>query len=110
MPFVIRMLGDKLYGLWILVGTFMGYYGFLDLGLTSAVQRFVSRAVGQKNPKEINEIINSALILFTMLGILSLCATIVVIFLAPYFVSDPSILFCSKSERPVPQSQKSQSR
>ena len=32
-PFVIRTLGDRLYGFWTLVGVFMRYYGFMDLGL-----------------------------------------------------------------------------
>ena len=44
MPFIVRMLGDRMYGLWILVATFVGYYGLADLGLSSAVNRFMARA------------------------------------------------------------------
>ena len=32
LPFVIRVLGDRMYGVWTLVATFIGYYGILELG------------------------------------------------------------------------------
>ena len=47
MPFLIRSLGDSTYGIWTLVGEFLGYYGLMDIGLSSAVSRFISRAVGR---------------------------------------------------------------
>ncbi|MBW2660904.1 MAG: polysaccharide biosynthesis protein [Deltaproteobacteria bacterium] len=71
MPFLIHSLGDRLYGFWSLVGIFIGYYGFLDLGLSSAVSRFISRAYGQKNPYEINIVLNTALALFLIIGIIA---------------------------------------
>jgi len=70
MPFVIRVLGDRWYGLWVLVGTFVGYYGFFDFGLSTAVQRFVSQAWGKENQEEIDRIFNTSLVLFTGAGAL----------------------------------------
>ena len=46
-PFIVHHLGDRLYGFWSLVGTFVGYYGLLDLGLSSAVSQFVCVAIGR---------------------------------------------------------------
>ena len=44
MPFVVHHLGDVQYGIWILAVSTVSYLGLLDLGLRSAVIRFVSRA------------------------------------------------------------------
>ena len=33
MPFIVGTLGDRLSGLWALLGALIGYYGLLDLGL-----------------------------------------------------------------------------
>ncbi|HEY6938283.1 MAG TPA: hypothetical protein VI424_14085, partial [Terriglobales bacterium] len=33
MPFIVHTLGDRIYGLWALVATLLGYYGLLDFGL-----------------------------------------------------------------------------
>ena len=42
MPFVVRMLGDRLYGLWTLVAALIGFYGVLDLGLSRATTRYLA--------------------------------------------------------------------
>ena len=43
-PFVVRHLGTVQYGLWILAVSTVSYLALLDLGLRSAVIRFVSKA------------------------------------------------------------------
>jgi len=90
MPFIIHSLGDKMYGLWILVGTFLGYYGLMDFGLNSAVQRFVSRAVGVKDQNEINRVINTSLVIFAVIGVIALIITVVVSLFIPVFVKNIS--------------------
>ena len=47
LPFILHHLGDHLYGVWVVIGTLSSYYGLLDLGLSSAVTRFVSRELGR---------------------------------------------------------------
>jgi len=42
--FIIHSIGDRWYGLWVIVGTLMGYYGLLDFGLASASQRFITKS------------------------------------------------------------------
>lgn len=72
MPFVVRMLGDRMYGIWVLVGAFVGYYGLVDLGLSSAVTRHLSAAVGAKDYDACNRVYNTSLRLFTGLGLVVL--------------------------------------
>ncbi|MFC1699964.1 MATE family efflux transporter, partial [Candidatus Omnitrophota bacterium] len=72
MPFIIHSLGDRMYGLWILIGSFFGFYGFFDFGLSSAVQRYISRALGKGDLKEANAVVNNSLFLFFLIGLLSL--------------------------------------
>ena len=88
MPFVIHSLGDNMYGLWIFVGSFLGYYGLLDLGLGSAVQRYVSRAVGLKDYKEINKVLNTALFLFGALGVIAFFVSVGVAVFLPLIIKN----------------------
>ena len=41
-PFIIRKLGDAEFGLYSLIGAFVGYIAILDLGLGNTVVRFVA--------------------------------------------------------------------
>jgi len=75
MPFVINSLGDRLYGFWVVITAFMGYYGLLDLGLTSAVIRHMAGAIGTNDSTECNKIFNTALFIFAILSMLSLGIT-----------------------------------
>ncbi|MCX6720127.1 MAG: MATE family efflux transporter, partial [Candidatus Staskawiczbacteria bacterium] len=92
MPFLLRVLGDKMYGLWILSGAFLAYMGYLDLGISSAVARFVARAVGQKDIKEINEVVNTSFVIYIFIGLATLLVTIALIaFLALFIKSEPEL-------------------
>lgn len=86
-PFVIRSLGDHTYGLWLLVAAFVGYYGLFDLGLGSAVTRYLAKAVGAEDDEEANRVFNTAILLFMALGLAVLAATTVLAALVPRFAS-----------------------
>jgi len=62
MPFIIHHLGDHIYGYWVIMATIMGYYAFLDFGITPAVARFLSVAEGRKDELYSKQIINTSLI------------------------------------------------
>ena len=68
-PFIISHIGKTGYGIWVLVGSIIGYYGILDLGITSAITRYVARYFGQKNYAAINRTINTSLVMFSIIGI-----------------------------------------
>ncbi len=87
-PLIIRSLGDSMYGLWIFVGSFLGYYGLMDFGLNYTVQRFLSRAIGAKDNADANKIINTSLVLFSFLGIMALALSVVIAFLFPILIKN----------------------
>ena len=60
-PFVIRSLGTTAYGIWILATSTVSYLSILDLGLRSAIIRFVSKAVAQEKPEDARHAIAAAL-------------------------------------------------
>lgn len=88
-PFMISHLGDRSYGLWILVASFSSFYGLLDFGLGGAVQRFLSRSIGKDDRKEANCVFNSSLIVFSFIGLSALLCVLGVVFFAPLFVHTP---------------------
>ena len=60
-PFVVRHLGATAYGVWILAVSTVSYLALLDLGLRSAIIRFVSKAQAQGRPEEARSAIGTAL-------------------------------------------------
>ena len=75
MPFIIHAIGDRDYGIWVLVGSIMGYYGLLDFGITSAVVRYVSKFSAVKDDRNINQIFNTSLFLFSLVAMVVIMAS-----------------------------------
>lgn len=85
LPFLLHHLGDRLYGFWALAGTFVGYYGVLDFGLTGTVSQYISSAIGRKNFQECNLVFNAALRIHLSIAGIALVITSVLAALAPLF-------------------------
>ncbi len=60
-PYVVRNLGATAYGVWILAVSTVAYLNLLDLGLRSAIIRFVSKAETQGKIDEAQAAIGAAL-------------------------------------------------
>jgi O-antigen/teichoic acid export membrane protein len=88
MPFVIGAIGDRWYGLWILAGSFTGYFGVLDFGLSTANERFISRSLGTGDDEEVNVIFNTSLFLFVLAGVLTILVSVGIAVVTQYFVED----------------------
>ena len=71
-PVLIRALGNHNYGLWETVISVVGYMGLLDLGIGSALVRFVSVADGKKDSEDLQETISTALMFFLTVGVISM--------------------------------------
>ena len=89
-PFVIGSIGDRWYGLWILAGSFTGYFGFLDLGLSTANERFISRALGTGDVEEVKRVFNTCFFLFLIAGIVTILVSIAIAAVTHHFVNDPN--------------------
>lgn len=60
-PIVVRSLGPTAYGVWILAVSTVAYLNLLDLGLRSAIIRFVSKADAQGKIEEAKRVVGAAL-------------------------------------------------
>jgi O-antigen/teichoic acid export membrane protein len=89
MPFVVHSLGDRMYGVWALAATFVGYYGLLDLGLSSAVSRYLAAALGAGDEEQCNRVYNTSLRIFTALGVVVLLVGCVSAAASPWFSKSP---------------------
>lgn len=87
MPMVIHSLGNELYGIWVLIGTMLGYYEVLDLGLTSGVSRYLTKAVGAQNKEDIKKVASTALFLFSCIGVVILILSFPFAFCLPYLLN-----------------------
>ncbi|MFC1738956.1 oligosaccharide flippase family protein [Planctomycetota bacterium] len=74
-PYIIGYLGKTGYGIWVLISSIIGYYGILDLGVTSAITRYVARYAGQKDYKSLNGTINTSLVMFCVIGFIVVVAS-----------------------------------
>lgn len=68
-PWMINHIGTSAYGLYALSGTFIAYF-MLDFGLGSAVGRFLSLAVANKDEKNIKSTINTAFRIYIIIDII----------------------------------------
>lgn len=50
-PFIISKLGDAEYGLYTLIGAFVGYISVLDFGLNNTIIRFVAKYLAEGDKK-----------------------------------------------------------
>lgn len=69
-PFIIKMLGDSEYGLYTLIGAFVGYLSILDLGLNNAIVRYVAQYQTQNNEKGQENFLAISLIIYVFIGLL----------------------------------------
>ncbi len=87
MPFIVHTLGDRMYGLWALVATLLGYYGLLDFGLTPAVCQHIAAALGRGDLEACNGVVAASLRFFLAVGIVVLLLSGAVAACAPWFAA-----------------------
>jgi len=96
-PFLIHSLGKEVYGLWILVGSLTGYMGVLDMGVRSAIVKYTSAYFAKKDFKELSNVVNNSITLFSLFsGVILTVVAILFFFLEELFVIEPDMLTTSK--------------
>ncbi len=83
-PFMIRMLGDSEYGLFVLMGSYVGYITLLDLGLNHTIIRYVSKYRVEKDKKGEERFLATVMLIYIVIAFLVVAAGAVV-----YAYSDP---------------------
>ncbi len=81
-PFMVHSLGDAGYGIWVLVGSLTGYLGVLDLGLRPAVIKFVAKYKALGDNQMINRIVNTILVILTIVAAVVFLASLVLSYFA----------------------------
>ncbi|MGB9329447.1 MAG: oligosaccharide flippase family protein [Steroidobacteraceae bacterium] len=91
MPYLIGTLGSSTYGLWILIGTFTGYFGVLDIGVPAAVGRLVAVHRARGEPEQINSVMSTAFAILLIVALIVCVATSVALTVFPVmFVVPPA--------------------
>lgn len=90
MPFLIHELGDHWYGIWTVVGSLAAAYHLFDMGMASAVTRYVSRSFGLKDDHQANVTINTALIIYIAIAGVIILASIAASFASRTFIDTES--------------------
>ncbi len=90
MPFMVYHLGDRIYGFWALAAAFIGYYGLLDFGMSSAVSQYICIAIGRQDFSECRVVFNTALRIQSILGSIALLATAAIAIATPWFCKNPA--------------------
>jgi O-antigen/teichoic acid export membrane protein len=89
LPFLINNLGSADYALWVLVGSIVSSYYLMDLGLNHAVTRYVSKYIFSDEYERANQIINTAILIYSVLGIILFILTLLgAIFVAPNLIEN----------------------
>lgn len=92
LPFLIENLTTQTYGLWILVMSIVSFLGLMTLGLSSAVQRYLSIEISAKNYIEYHKTISSSIFVFVFLGLLCVLISYIISIFAANFVSQESLV------------------
>ncbi len=76
-PFILHHLGDAAFGIWVLIFSITGYYGIFDLGIRSAIIRYVSKFHATGEVEELAKVVNTNLFLHMVTCVLSMIVTVV---------------------------------
>ena len=68
-PFVVKHVGKEVYGVFLIVSTVTGYFGLLDLGVMTALKKYVSEFKGGNNLKMMGEVISASFSFYVLAGI-----------------------------------------
>ncbi|MFQ6084519.1 MAG: flippase [Candidatus Aminicenantia bacterium] len=83
LPYIVRKLGEDSYGIFAIVSTVVGYFTFLNLGLGTAIQKYISEYYAKKEFEVIRKIVSNALAVYGMMGMVG---AIIITFLTKFLV------------------------
>lgn len=69
-PGVVHGLGDESYGILAVLLVLLGYFGFLDFGVSQATVRFVSKHLARDEVAEIGRLVGTSLVANLALGLI----------------------------------------
>ena len=79
-PFIVSHTSKEIYGAYLLVMTFIGYFGVLDFGVTTAVTKYTAEFMGGGDREKVGKIINSSLFFYIIIGFIAATALLILSF------------------------------
>ena len=79
-PYIIRSLGDAEYGLYTLIGAFVGYMTVLDLGLNNTIIRYVAKYRAENDKAGEEKFLGTSILIYVAIALL-VCFIGVILFL-----------------------------
>jgi len=67
-PAIFAHLGERRFGMWMLISSFVGYFGLLRLGVGTGVFRYVPLFRGRGNPEQVNDVVSAGMAFYTVVG------------------------------------------
>jgi O-antigen/teichoic acid export membrane protein len=71
MPFLIRRFGIANYGVYLLASSVTGYLGLLDLGVGTAVIKFVAQYRARDDDEHLGELVSNVLVFYVIVGVVA---------------------------------------
>lgn len=68
-PLLLHGLGAETYGLWVLAGSVVAYGGLLDLGIASALTKYIAEFRAKGQVQDARDLVATALSLYLMLAV-----------------------------------------
>ena len=85
MPYLVRTLGERWYGIWVVISGLVGNYYLLDLGLAMSVTRFIARGLARHDADDTNTVINTSLVIYSILATIIVLVTLGIVWATPLF-------------------------
>lgn len=74
-PAILAHLGEKRFGMWMLVSSVVGYFGLLRLGVGTGVFRYVPLFRGKGNADQVNAVVSAGMAFYTVVGFVILATS-----------------------------------
>ena len=69
-PVIVHNLGNYDYGVWEIIGAFLGYMGLLDMGMKPAISRFAAKYMATKEPDKLQELYSTSFVFLALVGLM----------------------------------------
>jgi O-antigen/teichoic acid export membrane protein len=83
-PFILDRLGPSMYGMWALVASIVAYGGLLDLGMTTAVVKYVAEYRARGKLDDLEHLLATAMWVYAGFGLAAIALGAVVAPIFPY--------------------------
>jgi O-antigen/teichoic acid export membrane protein len=88
-PFILHHVGTTGFGLWVLVGSIVGYGSLFDFGISGAVAKYVAEYRSKGEIENAHSVVATALSLYSILGLIAIILSVAVVPLLPHLFRVP---------------------